>query len=128
MRESYLSLDEFAGGALLEKFNIAMDDVLENLSDLNTNPANQRKLTIELNFTTNDSRQTTDVEILTKTKLTHKNGVTTSMLMDRDKNGKLVAGEIGKQVQGQRYMTEEDGNLKADEEEEEATKGIKLVK
>ena len=52
-----INLEEFAGGALAEKFNIGLKEVLENITDPNTNHATKRKLTIDLTFTSDEARE-----------------------------------------------------------------------
>ena len=46
----YMSLDRFAGGALLERFNLAMRQIVQNIADANADPQKARTLTIKLTF------------------------------------------------------------------------------
>ena len=46
----FMSLDRFAGGALLERFNLAMRQIVQNIADTNADPQKARTLTIKLTF------------------------------------------------------------------------------
>lgn len=70
--ENMINLEKFAGGALTEKFNIALKEVLENIADPNTSSTIKRKLIIDLTFVTDEDRELSVVGISTKTKLAPK--------------------------------------------------------
>ena len=125
-----INLEQFASGALAEKFNIALREVLENIADPNTPWKNKRKLTIELEFLPNEERELTMVDIVSKTKLVPTKPLGTMMLIDRDGNGGIVASEYRNQVKGQQYLEvdEETGEILSKGENEPDIKGIKLVK
>lgn len=130
--ENMINLEKFADGALTEKFNIALKEVLENIADPNTPSKTKRKLTIDLTFVTDEDRELSVVDIQTKTKLAQPKGVATKIIIDRDGKGGVIASEYGKQIRGQRYMKidEETGEILDPENSEENIdiKGIKLVK
>lgn len=127
-----INLEKLANGAVAEKFNLALKEVLANIADPNTDFAKKRKLTVELTFQSDDSRELSMVDIVTKTKLVPAKPVSTKVLIDRDGNGGIVASEYQKQVKGQQYMRvdEETGEILEDKAEQEGVdlKGIKLVK
>ena len=100
-----IDLQEFAGGALAERFNLALKEVLENLRDPNTPYNKKRKLTISLDFETNEAREISSVDIIAKTKLCAARAVTTSLIMDIDCKGEVIASEYKKQIPGQTTMT-----------------------
>lgn len=102
---SQINLEDFAGGALAERFNLALKEVLENLRDPNTAFNKKRKLTINLDFSTNEAREITNVDIVAKTKLCAAKAVTTSLIMDIDCTGEVIASEYKKQIAGQTTMT-----------------------
>lgn len=132
--DNMINLEEFAEGALAEKFNIALKEVLENIADPNTPFKTKRKLTVDLTFETDEERELSIVSIETKTKLAQPKGVATKIIIDRDGKGGVIASEYGKQIRGQRYMKvdEETGEIidpsNKDETEDVDIKGIKLVK
>ncbi len=128
-----INLENFAGGALTEKFNDGFEEVLKNISDLNTDHKKKRKLTLELEFQPDEERELSLVDIKVKTKLVPPIPVATKLLIDKDGKGNIVASEYNKQVKGQQYMKvdEETGAILTDdknENEEVDIKGIKLVK
>ena len=100
-----INLEDFAGGALSERFNLALQEVLENLQDPNTSYTAKRKLTINLDFVTNESREITSVDIVAKTKLCPAKAITTSLMMDINCEGEVIASEYKKQIAGQVAMT-----------------------
>lgn len=112
--KKHINLEEFAEGALAEKFNIGFEDVLENIADLNTDPKKKRKMTVELTFTPDEERELSLVDIIVKTKLVPNKTVSTKLLIGSD-GGEVIANEYKNQVKGQQHM-------KVD------TEGIKIVK
>ncbi|MCF6466374.1 replication terminator protein [Clostridium sp. Cult2] len=124
-----INLEKFAGGALTEKFNLALKDVLENIADPNTDHKIKRKLTLELTFVTEEDRELSMVDISTKTKLAPAKSVATKIIIDRDGNGGIVASEYNNQIKGQQYMKvdESTGEILQDDGGVD-TKGIKLIK
>ena len=106
-----ISLDKFAGGALVEKFNTAMIEVAENIYDPNTNIDVKRKLIIEITLKCADEdRNLVGVEIATKTKLAPLKGSTTKILIDKDHvNGNILVTEFKSQISGQNYFVVDEG-------------------
>lgn len=123
-----INLEKFAGGALSEKFNLALREVLENIADPNTKYDTKRKLTVELTFVPSEDRELSIVGIDTKTKLAATKSVATKILIDRDGQGGIIASEYNNQLKGQQYLhvDEESGEILSPNELEKA--GIKLVK
>ncbi|WMM24071.1 replication terminator protein [Tissierella sp. MB52-C2] len=123
-----INLEKFAGGALAEKFNLALKEVLENIADPNTKPETKRKLTLELTFVPSEDRELSIVGIDTKTKLAATKSVATKILIDRDGQGGIIASEYNNQLKGQQYLQvdEDTGEILSPNELEKA--GIKLVK
>ena len=126
--DSMINLEDFAGGALAEKFNIALKEVLENIADPNTPHKTKRKLTLELTFETEKDRELSMVDIVAKTKLAPKKPVATRILIDRDGEGGIIASEFKHQIKGQQCLQvdESTGEILTDEEVD--TEGIKLIK
>ena len=126
-----VNLDQFADGALAEKFNIAYKEVLENIADPNTPHKTKRKLTLELTFETDEERELSTVDIATKTKLAPAKSVATRIIIDRDGKGGIIASEYSKQIKGQQYMRvdEETSEVMTDTQDNKVDiSGIKLVK
>lgn len=126
-----INLEQFADGALAEKFNIALKEVLENITDPNTNHKTKRKLIIDLTFVTDEERELSIVGIETKTKLAQKKGVATKIIIDRDGKGGIIASEYMSQIKGQQYLRvdEETGEvLDTNKDKNIDITGIKLIK
>ena len=129
--ENMINLESFADGALAEKVNMALKDVLENIKDPNTEYKLKRKLTLDLTFTVGEDRELTEVDIATKTKLAPTKPVNTRIIIGTDGKGGVLASEYKKQVPGQSVMRvdEETGEIVTTAEEKEIDlDGIRLVK
>lgn len=64
-----VKLQELVGGALQEKFQRALENVLENLQNPNTPYKNKRGITIKMTFEQNESRDDVKVGIDVQEKL-----------------------------------------------------------
>lgn len=99
---SKVNLEEFAGGALQEKFDDAMDKVLANLMDPNTQWKNKRKISVEITFEQNEDRDDTSVNVSVVPKLAPVKPIATRMSIGRDlATGEVFAEEYGNQIKGQ---------------------------
>lgn len=99
---SKVNLEEFAGGALQEKFDIAMAQVLANMLDLNTPWKNKREINIKISFEQNEDRDDTTVDVSVVPKLAASKSIGTRMAIGKNiKTGELYAEEYGSQVRGQ---------------------------
>ncbi len=109
-------LQEFAGGALQEKFSIAFQEIIENMQNPNTSFKNKRSITIKLDFTQNELRDDAKCSISVVTKTAPVQPISTAFAIGKDlKTGQVFAEEYGKQVRGQMSI----GDI--DEEPEEET-------
>ena len=99
---SKVNLETFAGGALQEKFDDAMEKVLQNMMDPNTPWKNKRKITVEVTFEQNEDRDDTAVDVSVVPKLAAVKPISTKMAIGKDiETGKCYAEEYGKNVRGQ---------------------------
>ena len=97
-----VKLQELVGGALQEKFQRALENVLENLQNPNTPYKNKRGITIKMTFEQNESRDDVKVGIDVQEKLAPLTQLETSFAVGRDlKDGGLYVEEYGKQIKGQ---------------------------
>lgn len=99
-----VDLNEFAGGALREKFEQAYTEVVANLYDPNMLAKGKRKLTLELTFEVvekNKVRGMAFIDIDTKTKLNRPMKTSTQILIGADGKGNVLASEYKNQVPGQ---------------------------
>ncbi len=127
--DNMINLEKFAGGALAEKFNMGLQEVLENIADPNTDPTKLRKLTLELKFKSDEDRELSMVDIIVKTKLEPNMPVATKLIIDRDGQGGIVASEYKNQIKGQQHMKvdEETGEILDDNKDIDTT-GITIIK
>lgn len=99
---SKVNLETFAGGALQEKFDAAMEQVLENMLDPNTPWKNKRSITVNVTFEQNEDRDDTTVDVSVVPKLAAAKSIGTRMAIGKDiKTGRLYAEEYGSQIRGQ---------------------------
>lgn len=129
--EKMINLESFAEGALAEKMNAALKEVLENIADPNTDYKPKRKLTLELTFVASEDRELTEISITPKTKLAPSKPIVTKMIIGTDGKGGILASEFKNQLPGQSVMRvdEKTGEVLSTAEEKEIDlKGIKLVK
>ncbi|NFN93642.1 replication terminator protein [Clostridium botulinum] len=132
--ENIINLEKFAEGALAEKVNIALKEVLSNIADPNTDWKTKRKLTIDITFESQEDRQLALLDIKTKKKLAEPKSIGTRIIIDTDGKGGILASEYKKQIPGQSTMRvdEETGEIVTTAEEKANypidLNGIKLVK
>lgn len=114
---SKVNLEEFAGGALQEKFDVAMDQVLANMLDPNTPWKNKREINIKVTFEQTEERDDTHVEVSVVPKLAAVKSIGTRMAIGKNiKTGELYAEEYGSQIRGQMSLDDMDCNDDNDSE------------
>lgn len=124
---SKVNLEEFAGGALQEKFDVAMEQVLANMLDPNTPWKNKREINIKVTFEQNEDRDDTHVEVSVVPKLAAVKSIGTRMAIGKNiKTGELYAEEYGNQVRGQMSMSDFE-EKDTDDEDSVKESGNKVV-
>lgn len=129
--EKFINLETFADGALAEKVNMALREVLANITDPNTDWKLKRKLTVDMTLATGEDRELTEVTILAKTKLAPSKALAAKIVIGTDGKGGILASEYKKQIPGQSTMRvdEETGEVITTAEEKEIDlDGIRLIK
>lgn len=97
-----ITFDTLAGGALRERFNDTLDDVLKNITDPNTEATKTRKMNITVSFKPNKNRSLSSVSFDVKATLQPAVSIQTEIVIDRDDDGNPVAAELMKgQMKGQ---------------------------
>ena len=79
-------------GAALEMFQAALENILENIRDLNTDHKSKREVRLSFTFTTNEERNVSDVVIQCGTKLAGMKGVQSLVYIGKHE-GRTVAVE-----------------------------------
>lgn len=130
--ENMINLENFADGALAEKVNMALKEVLSNITDPNTDFKLKRKLTLDMTFQAGEDRELAMIDIIAKTKLAPAKALSSKIIIGTDGKGGILASEYKKQLPGQSTMRvdEETGEVLTTGEEKEKIdlEGIRLVK
>lgn len=109
-----LPLSEMAQGAIQEKLDYELKKVFNNIHDPNTKPTDKRSITIKLDFTPDDNRETVKTESNFTTKLANVEGVSTTVLTGKDYgSGDVQAKELKSNMPGQTYF-DDDAEQKTD--------------
>jgi hypothetical protein len=87
-----VSLESLSGGAVVERFGLALQDVLDNIIDPNTEPKKTRSITLKFTVKPDESREFCTVEIGSETKLAPISPLSTHFFIGM-KNGSGVACE-----------------------------------
>lgn len=85
-----LSLNTIKGGALIEQFDRALDQVVDNLSDVNTT-TKVREIVLTVKVKTNNDRTFLEIEGGVKTKLAGQEPIGTTADLTFDDRGRPVA-------------------------------------
>lgn len=97
-----INLVELAGGALQEKAQQAIAEVVANMQDPNTPWKNKREVNIKLAFTQNEDRDNATCEISVTKKEAPVKPVQTQFSIGKDlRDGSVYMEEYGPQVKGQ---------------------------
>jgi hypothetical protein len=89
-----LTIESLYGGGAVERFHFALQEVLQNILDPNTDAKKPRKVKLELTIKPNELRNMADLTISTTTTLCPPAPLETSILIDKDKAGKAHAAEM----------------------------------
>lgn len=87
-----VSLESLSGGAVIERFGIALQAVLDNIIDPNTEPKKTRSINMKFTVKPDESREFCTVEISSETKLAPIAPLSTQFFIGM-KNGSGVACE-----------------------------------
>lgn len=109
-----IDLEQFADGAVAERFNAELQKVLENIADPNTDAKKVRKLTLTVAFkSADDKRDVVQVSVQAKTTLAPATNIETKLIVDHDTNGEVVGTELQSGVKGQSFI-DSDGDISDD--------------
>ena len=91
-----ISLKSIYGGAIVEAVDHELQNVLANISDVNTSPGQTREVTLKIKIKPNKERNIAQLTFQASSKLAPAEALETSILIDRDKSGKAVGFEMAK--------------------------------
>jgi len=95
------SLDGLMGGAAKVRFKDAMDAVLRNCVDPNTDLKTKRTITITLSVSPDKERKTIGMHFDVRHKLASPEAITKTCMLERDDKGRIMAFESNDQLAGQ---------------------------
>lgn len=99
---SNVQLEELADGALAEKFQQVLAKVVDNLRDVNTSYKTKRKITIQLDFIQDESREDVRCDVAVSCKLAQPKSMSTRLAIGKDlRTDEIYVAEYGKQIKGQ---------------------------
>lgn len=84
------SILQMARGAFQERVDYEMGRVVDNILDLNTKATAKRKITLTIELTPDDERQTISVAVQARATLAPTNPVATALCITSDGNGEMV--------------------------------------
>lgn len=115
MKTNYMiDLNQFAEGALAERFNEEVQKVLANIADPNTEPKKKRTVNITVSlYSSDENRDVINAEVVAKSKLLPAKEVQTKLLMDADEHGNIIGRELHSGVKGQMFL-DNDGDVAQD--------------
>ena len=100
-----MSIANIAGGALVERANQKIQEVLNNIMDLNTSAEKKRKVVITLEFAGQEDREIADVTFEVKSTLVPAKKISTRITFESDDDGQVVVEEMQKgAMKGQAYI------------------------
>lgn len=97
-RKSILSM---AMGAVEERVNFVIGQVLENIQDPNTRADKKRSLIVTVELLPDTERKNIQVVASVKPKLEATNSITSAFVIGSDENGNPVAAELTSVIPGQ---------------------------
>lgn len=86
-----LNVGNILGGKFPERFDKAIQQLIDNMRDVNTPADAKRKITFELTFSPTDDRQTAAVSLTTKLKLASMEPCAGTVYVSRADKGVLKA-------------------------------------
>ncbi len=129
MKNAKLDLNLFAGGVLQEKFNRALNEVIQNMQDPNTSFKNKRGITISIGFTQNEQRDDAKITVSVITKTSPVMPIETGLYMGRDLDtGEVEIREYGKQISGQMSFNDVQPQEKEEEHVEDHAANVRELR
>lgn len=103
-----LPLSALANGAVQEKMDYELEKLFNNIHDPNTKAEDKRAITIKIEFSPDENRQTVKMNTNISLKLANVKDVSTTVLTGKDiSNGKIEARELKSGTPGQTYFDDD---------------------
>lgn len=104
MNQPTVSIIEMARGAVIERINMEMEKVMENIQDLNTEPGKARTIDVKVTLKPDNNRENIKVSYQVKSSLAPAAPIETSLYAGI-RNQQLFAVENTPQLPGQVAMS-----------------------
>ena len=98
--EEKLSLANISQGAAIERFDLALGEILDNIQDPNTDPEAVREINLKVKIKPNELREMAAIVIEVVPKPAPMTPVLSAALLDKDVKGRGDAREIVKRGKG----------------------------
>ena len=108
------NISNLADGAVQEKIDQEVRKIVANILDVNTAFKPTRKLIIDVEFSSDSTRQVIETNVTVKSKIQPSKSVSTLMMAGRDDAGYIQAAELKSNAPGQMYFDANDSTLKTD--------------
>jgi hypothetical protein len=109
-KSAKITLGSLANGGIVERFEQELAKVFANIGDPNTSAKATRKINLTLTIKPDEKREIAEVSIQATSTLAPAKEVMTTIIMDRDNDGKVVGAELKSSMQGQTYL-DDDGRV-----------------
>ena len=90
-----------ARGAIMEKVDVELDRVMQNIMDPNTPPKAKRRITLTLDFLPAENRARIDMKAHCKSALAPNIETSTAICITKGRQGELLVAELLPQIPGQ---------------------------
>jgi len=84
----------------MEQFGIELAKILANIADTNTDPKKPRKITLTAIIKANEDREIATFEVQSKATLVPVRPISTTIIIDRNSDGKGSGGRVKVRNQG----------------------------
>ena len=95
------NISELAEGAVQEKIDQEVRKIVANILDVNTAFKPSRKLIVEVEFSSDSTRQVIETNVTVKSKIQPSDSVSTLMMAGRNDAGYIQAAELKSSAPGQ---------------------------
>lgn len=104
MERQIKKLDELMDGALTERFNQVLDEVMRNAVDPNTDPKAKRQVKIVIDVIPNERRDTASFKTHVESKVAPRAPISQVVFLHVADDGSITATEVTNQLPGQTRM------------------------
>lgn len=104
MEQRIQRLDDLMNGAMTERFNRELSQVMRNIQDPNTDARAKRKITITLEFAPNERRDMATLKMDISSRIAPSAAISQAVFLHVDDTGEVSATEVVSELPGQQSM------------------------